>query len=308
MTDFDNLKLRRIDFSLLLIFLGLVRHGRAARVAQEMGLSQPAISHALGRLRDIFDDPLFLRRPHGLEPTSVARELEPRIRAAVEQLAAALEPAGPFIPGDTERVLRIAALDYEIATILPQVVRRLSVEAPGVRLSVRGLDRDTIFDTLSEGSIDLVLGYLWRVPPAILITPLLTEDYLVVGRPDLPAMQAPLTIERFLEARHLVVSPSGKLSGIVDRALSRQGHERQIAVVVPQFLPALALLAESDLIATMPSRFVRAHASRFGLVWAPPPIDVRPFSGSAARHVRDENNPFLNWAIGLLKEAAAKQA
>lgn len=303
MSEFDQMKLRKLDLSVLLIFLALMRHRKAAAVAAEMGLTQSAVSHALSRLRGAFGDPLFLRRPHGLEPTAVARALEPDIRAGVEAVDRALSPRGAFEPSTAEAVVRISALDFEVATLLPGVLPRLRQEAQGIRLDVSALDRDAALAGLSEGRIDLALGYFWALPPAFLSTPLFEEDYLVAAMPGHPVLSGALSA--YLDSAHVVVSPRGGLTGIVDRALARTGRRRQVVLAVPQFLPALAILPGTDLVATLPARLVRAHAAAFGLHHAPPPVAIRRFATAAVRHRRDEKSPMLDWLTAELAGAAS---
>ena len=301
MAEFDEIKLRRLDLSLLLIFLGLMRHRKAARVAEEMRLTQSTISHALARLRDVFDDPLFLRRPHGLEPTARAEALEPEIRGAVAALNGALASTRPFDPGESRATLRLSALDYETAVLLPGFLARVAEAAPGLRVSVQALGREAALAALEEGRVDLVLGFVWGAPDRVLAEPLLEEGYLLTAREGHPLLSRPGDLDAYLAARHLVVAPEGEMTGIVDRVLGREGIRRHVAASVPQFLSALPVLAGTDLVATLPSRLVTAHGRGFGLGWAEPPVALRRFTTAAIRHRRDEKNGLLLWAIGELR-------
>ena len=159
MSDLSNNELRRLDLTLLLVFLGLLKHRKAALVAQEIGLTQSAISQALKRLRDIFGDELFLRRPHGMEPTSTALALEPAVASAVEALRGALGATQDFDPASASGTIRIAALDAEQAVLIPLLASRLIEKAPGLRLSVLPLGRGAAVEALTEGKADLALGF-----------------------------------------------------------------------------------------------------------------------------------------------------
>ena len=304
MSEFDDIKLRRLDLSLLLIFLGLMRHRKAARVAEEMRLTQSTISHALARLRDVFGDPLFLRRPHGLEPTARAEAMEPAVRAAVEALNGVLGSAAPFDPSASHATLRLSALDYETAVLMPGFLARVASEAPGLRVSMQALGREAALAALEEGRVDLILGFVWDAPDRVLAEPLLEEGYLLAARVDHPLLSQPGDLEAYLAARHLVVAPEGEMTGIVDRVLGREGVSRQVAASVPQFLSALPVLAGTDLVATLPARLVKAHGAAFGLGWAEPPVTLRRFTTAAVRHRRDEKNGLLLWAIDALQRAA----
>ncbi|MEL6643410.1 MAG: LysR family transcriptional regulator [Pseudomonadota bacterium] len=304
MSDFDVMKLRQLDLSVLLIFLGLLRHQKASAVAAEMGLTQSAVSHALGRLRAVFDDPLFLRKPHGMEPTAVARALEPQVLTAVRALDAALKPDAAFDPSQSKAIVRISALDYELSTLFPDLLTRMRAAAPGVRLAVQSLNRREAMAALESGAIDLAVGYFWNAPASVLLDPLLEEHYQVVARKGHPTMALMPDLAAFVRAKHLLVSPSGELNGIVDDVLRRAGERRDVVASVPQFLSALAMLAETDLIATVPERLARRHGEAFGLAMAAPPLAIRSFTSSVARHRRDEKNPLHLWLIDQFRAIA----
>jgi DNA-binding transcriptional LysR family regulator len=303
MSEFDQIKLRRLDGTLLLVFLGLLRHRRAVRVAEELGLTPSTISHALARLRDIFGDELFLRRAEGFDPTAEALRLGPEVEAALLRLDRALAGAPAFDPATAEATLRLSALDYEVAALFPRFVARLAAVAPGLRVAVRSADAAAALRLLAEGQTDLALGFFWAPPDWAIARPLLTEDYLTAARAGHPLLAAP-TLEAFCAARHLVVAPAGEMAGIVDAALARAGRARTVAVAVPQFFAGLALVAEGDLVATLPRRIVERHGARFGLAWVAPPIELRRFTSSVLRHRRNERSPLLSWVADELAAAA----
>lgn len=293
-------QLRRLDMTLLLVFLGLIRHGKAADVATEMGLTQSAISQALKRLREVFSDELFLRRPHGMEPTAVALALEGPVTEAVETLRGALGLARAFDPARAEGVVRIAALDAEQASLIPPFAARLCHRAPGLRLSVLPLGRAQATDALVAGSADLAFGFFWDLPEVILTAPLFDEGFLVAGRPDILTARdedgAPvIDLETYCARPHVLVSPAGDLRGIVDDRLEAIGRTRRVMLGLPAFLPALAVAAASGGLVTLPARLARAFAPGFGLVTAEPPIAVRRFTISIAWHRRQDADPRSRW-------------
>jgi DNA-binding transcriptional LysR family regulator len=302
--EFNNSELRRLDVTLLLIFLGLMRHRKALRVAEDLGLTASAVSHALQRLRDIFGDPLFLRRPHGLEPTAVAAAIEEPVRRALEALGHALEGHGLFDPLTSERILRIAAYDLELSTLLPGLVRRLLEEAPSMRVIARATGRRDALGGLAAGEIDLALGLFDRLGGDFLSDKLFEEDFVVVMRAEAAPREGGLSLEAYLAARHLVVSPGGDLHGVVDDALMSQGLSRRVVLAAPLFLPALAAAAETGLFATLPRRLASSFAEKFGLVALEPPLNVRRFAVSAVRHRRDARSPMIDWLVGALRAAS----
>lgn len=301
MPDFSTSELRRLDLTLLLVFLGLVRHRKAVDVAAELGLTQSAISQALKRLRDIFGDELFLRRPHGMEPTATALVLEAPVATAVEALRSALGAARAFDPATAKGVVRVAALDAEQAVLIPPFAARLRHSAPGLTLSVLPLGRGAAMEALSEGRADLALGFVWNVPEAISGESLYEEGFRVAGRVEILPKAPALTLEAYCAADHILISPAGDLRGVVDDRLEDIGHRRSIVLGLPSFLTALAAAAVTGALVTLPARVANAFASGFGLVTANPPIEVRSFPVSVFWHRRNDADPRIEWLRSLLR-------
>lgn len=302
MSDIDEMKLRRLDLTVLLVFLNLMRDRKAVLVADRMGLTQSSISHALKRLRDTFGDPLFLRKPHGMEPTAVAIRLEPEIRKAVDALNGALVSPEAFDPASASGVLRIGAYDSEMAVLVPQMIACIQAEAPGLKFAARALGRRDALDALETGELDLAIGFFWDLPAAFIATPLYDERYLTVARRGHALFEEGFSLKRYLAARHLVVSPNGDLSGIVDRSLKTLGKTRNVVCAVPQFFPALATLAASDLVATLPATLVLKFSPPFDLDYLEPPLEIRRFTISLVRHRRNEKNTKLDWIGDTMKD------
>lgn len=301
MSDIEEIKLRRLDLTVLLVFLNLLRLRKAVDVAAHMGLTQSSISHSLNRLRTIFDDPLFLRRPQGLEPTAFALALEPKIRIAVEALGLALSKPEAFNPAETQGVVRIAAYDAELAVLVPGLICALDRLAPGLRISATAIGRREALRALEDRQVDLAFGYFWDVSHNFIAEELGQETYRVVARQGHPLFDSDMTLEAYVAQRHLMVSMSGDFNGVVDRSLERLGLSRHVAAVVPLFFPALATLSRSDLIATLPARLVDRHGASFGLQSCLPPLQIRPFTVSAVRHARDARNPMIDWVVSQVR-------
>ncbi|WP_245190871.1 LysR family transcriptional regulator [Jannaschia formosa] len=285
------------------MFLGLLRHRKALNVAAELGLTQSAISQALKRLRDIFGDDLFLRRPHGMEPTALALALEAPVSQAVDSLRGALGAARSFDPQSAEGVIRIATLDAQQAVLIPALAARLRQRAPGLRLSILPLGRAEAIDALGRGRADLSLGFLWTTPETISGERLFTEHYLVAGRSSSLPHAPMLDLDAYCAADHVLVSPAGDLHGVVDEQLAAMRRFRRVVLGLPGFLPALAAVAASDALVTLPSRIALAFADGFGLVTAEPPLPIRPFPVSVFWHIRDDANPRTLYLRRELAEA-----
>lgn len=304
MSELSRSELRRLDVTLLLVFLGLLRHRKALDVAAELGLTQSAISQSLRRLRDIFGDELFLRRPHGMEPTATALALEAPVAAAVNALRNALGAARSFDPATATGLVRLAALDAEQAVLIPPLAARLRQLAPGLTLSVLPLGRGAAIDALAEGRADLVLGYVWDVPDAISGEPIHEESFLVAGRPQALPHAPCISLDDYCAADHVLISPGGDLRGVVDGQLAAMGRSRRVILGLPAFLPALAAVAASNALVTLPARVARAFGSGFGLVTAEPPIPVRRFPVSVFWHRRNETDPGTIWIRQQIREVS----
>jgi DNA-binding transcriptional LysR family regulator len=294
----SQIDIRRLDMSLLLTFASLLHTRQGSGTAKELGVTQSSVSHALTRLRDIFGDELFVRRPHGLEPTRRALALKPLVDDAL-QAARALVQSPTFAPESAAGVLRIGAMDYHCALLAPAFLGRVAAAAPLLQVSFQPLVRRKAVAAVLNGSADLALGLFWNLPDTVAATPLWTEAYRVVVRRGTRRLREPMTLGAYLAERHLVVSLEGELSGIVDMTLARTRKRRTVVASVPYFMAALAAVAESDLIATVPARLAERYADAFGLRSLPPPLPIRSFTVSAIRRARG-SDPMTEWAVGLL--------
>ncbi|MEM7400174.1 MAG: LysR substrate-binding domain-containing protein [Pseudomonadota bacterium] len=307
MSDFSKTELRRLDLTLLLVFLGLLRHRKARLVAEDLGLTQSAISQALRRLRDIFQDELFLRRPHGLDPTAMALALEAPVTRAIEALQSALGDTRAFDPAEATGVVRIAALDAEQAVLVPPLAARLRAKAPRLRMSVLPLGRRDMATALEDGRAELALGFWADVAKPICDEVLYKETFLVAGTsgslPDAPSVN----LDTYCASEHILVSPGGDLHGIVDTKLEALGRSRHITLGLPAFLPALAAAAQSGALVTIPSRIARTFAPGFGLTIADPPLKIRGFSISSYWHRRNNNDPRTDWLREQIRDQITGQ-
>jgi DNA-binding transcriptional LysR family regulator len=303
MTDIDHIALRRLDMTMLLVFAETMRLRKLTLVAARLGLTQSAISHTVGRLRDVFDDPLFLRKPHGLEPTSRALDLEPRIAAVLAIAQDTLSVPAAFDPVTAKRRVRIATLDYHASIFGPALCCIFEREAPGLELMLRSAARQEALDLLDANEVDLIVGFVTKVSPHHFVQLLHEESYAVVARQKNRMFDG--SHKAYLTARHLLVSLKGDARGIVDEVLESKGMKRHIAAVFPLFLPALAAVSETDMIATLPKQLAEANATRFKLNLFAPPIDIRPFPVNAIWHRRNEKDAGLGWVVQKLGAIAS---
>lgn len=306
MSEFSDTQVRRLDFMLLLVLREGVRQRKLSSVANSLGVTQTAISHSVARLRDLFDDELFIRRPHGVEPTARAVELAHIAEAVIETAGSMLTDPTPFDPLTVERTVRVCALDYEV-TLMSEAIEALRREAPGIRLEFRGMGKDAAIQALERDDADLWLGFARHLPASLETIMLFEETYKVVSRSHHPRISAdrPLDLDLFCAEAHVLAAPGGLSGGIVDRTLRAAGRSRALGVMTTGFLSALDVVSRTDLIATVPSRLAKAQAERFRLTMHDPPIAPRPFQVSATWHKRVSGDAAIGWMVQRLKGALA---
>ena len=300
MSDLNTTQLRRLDLTLLLVLSEGLRTRKLGQVAENLGLTPSAISHALSRLRDIFDDPLFVRRPKGIEPTPRALELAEPVGRAIELLTGTLQ-RGTFDPARINRTFRVAALDYLITMHAPHLIETIRTAAPDARLAFVSLGRQEALRRLLEGQLDLDIGVYPDAPDRYHRHLLGRSHFVTVARKKHPAFTAGMTLDRYVAADHIVVSGSGELTTGIDSALERLGRARRVIAALPQFLASLQTVANSDAIASVPSGVAERYAKAFGLEIFPFPLDLPPFEFVALTALHANSDPALQWLIGQLK-------
>jgi DNA-binding transcriptional LysR family regulator len=311
----NEINLARIDLNLLALFEVIFRERHVGRAAVRLSLTPSAVSHGLARLRRMLNDPLFLRTPKGVVPTARAEALAAPIADVLARARNVLATAEPFDPATSKRRFVIGAPDGVSPVFLPPLLARLRRHAPGIDIGLRQLLPPSggqsverawtpVFAELESGAMDVAVAPIDRAPPRFATRVLYEEDFVVVARKRHPFVARP-TLERFCEARHLVVSMTADPHGFVDDALAKHGAARRVALTVPDFGSGLATIAETDLIAAMPRRFVAMHAARFGLVSRDVPFRLRPFSIRAAVPKVALMDVGLAWLFDLLREAVA---
>jgi LysR family transcriptional activator of mexEF-oprN operon len=263
MSDIDSSDIRRLDGNLLLVFRELSRTRRTTEAARRLGVTQSTVSHALARLRDLFGDPLFVRRPHGLEPTLRALELAPRIDSLIDMAGAVINSKGGFDPAQSERRFRLAAAEFIIALIGAPLVQTFGREAPHASFSVEFLMGGASLDTLRRGEIDLVLGQFLSLPAGFEAEPLYTDHYCIVARRRHPKIKGSIDKKTYAKLPNIFVGRSGE-TGITDATLPGPGLVSTVALV-PRWLTALTMVSTSDAIATCPRRLAERQASTLGL-------------------------------------------
>jgi len=295
--------LASVDLNLLVVLDALLAERNATRAAARVGLTQPAVSHTLSRLRGLFGDPLFVRATGGLEPTPMALAIQAELRAVLERVEILLSPDDGFDPARSERTFVLGMSDYAAFVLLPALTARLAQAAPGVRLVVRHTSHRTGIALLDAQDAELVVGNFPEPPARLSAETLFEEGFLCAARAGHPAFAGPLTLESWRAHAHLNVSLAGEPSGYVDAVLAERGLDRRIAVTIGHFLMAPHLLPGSDLIATEPTRVLEPLAAQLGLATAPPPLPIPPFRVMQMWPRRLDTDPGHAWLRAQVRGA-----
>lgn len=264
------MNLAGIDLNLLLVFDAMMAERSVTRAAGRIGLSQPAMSNALNRLRHHLKDELFVRGADGMMPTPRAQELAEPIRNSLSDLEEALEAAS-FDPLTSDRTFNVGCNDYVTCTLIPLLAAYLSEHAPELRLRLYPTTGNTL-ELLDSRAIDFGISALVDIPDRFDSLTLIEDSYLVVMRKDHPLADRKLDLQRYAAADHLLVSPRGDAYGFVDTELTKQGLTRNVRMTVNNFSSAPPILAASTMILTIPRRIAEIHAPLHDLHVAPCPV------------------------------------
>lgn len=300
-----EVNLAGVDLNLLPALEALLRRRNVTHAAADVGLSQPAMSRALARLRAVLDDPLLVRAGGGLTLTPRAQALVPRLSAALGEVKGLfVEPV--FDPGAVQRTVRIAATDTQTILLAPAIMARLAREAPGIDLRMEP-HGPTLAARMESGEIDLAFAVASTpLPPGAMSEPLGGDELAVVVRRGHPAANRPWTFADYAAFDHVGVAILGDGQSELDTLLAAQGVRRRLALVTPHFMAALAVVARTDLATTMSRAFAGRFAETFGLILKDPPFDETHMRLTLVwSHVRAAD-PLLAWLRGVIAEVAAE--
>jgi DNA-binding transcriptional LysR family regulator len=286
------MNVRDVDLNLLRVFDAVLREHGVTPAAAGLGLTQPAVSNALARLRALFGDPLFVRTPAGMDATPFARELAEPVRQALALIDAALAHGPGFDPASATRAFRFYMSDLGQIEFLPPLIERVQRAAPGVRLEAVALEVDDIADALATGALDLAVGFLPGLGPPVRRRALFRDPYLCLMRAEHPIKA--LTRRKFQEASHALVTYRGG-HRVVEEALERAGLARRIALRLPHFTVVPMVLERTDLLCTLPARVARVFEQRGGLKSLAPPVPIPTADVAVHWHERFEADPGNRW-------------
>lgn len=295
--------LSAVDLNLLVAFDALLAERNVTRAAERIGLSQPALSKALNRLRDIFDDKLFERREGLMQPTPQALKLGRPVRRALDEIRSALAPRD-FDPSRAEASVTLGLVDYYEVLLLPRLLNELRHCAPGIDLVAKPTDRLRVFEQFARNEIDFAIVPIPESVTELHADPLMIEDAVTLMAEGNP-LARDFTLERFAAASHIIVALEGQGVGRIDALLAARGLKRRIALRLPHFASVPFIIGGSDLITTMPRGLGARLGAAAKIIALPPPLPVPPVTVHLAWHPRNGASPLHRWMRETIKEVAA---
>jgi DNA-binding transcriptional LysR family regulator len=302
----NQIDLGRTDLNLLMLFEVVWQERHVGRAAARLHLSPSAVSHGLGRLRRLLNDPLFIRHPRGLNPTDRAIELAAAVGDILDRARAVIAAAEPFDSGKSRRQFVIAAVDAIGSVILPALTAALRKAAPGITVRIRAIYPLDVVETLDRRDADLAIAPLLAVPARLTARELYQEDFVIAARKGHPFLAQP-TLANYCAASHLLVGAGTDAKGFVDEALASRGLARQVALTVPSFMWALSVLAETDLLGAVPRRLVERNAVRAGIAAVEPPMPLRKDPVGVVVVKAAMSDPAIQWLLQRIVDSVAEQ-
>ncbi len=309
----NEIDLSRADLNLLVLFETVLAERHVGRAAERLNLTPSAVSHGLGRLRRMMNDPLFLRKPRGVVPTARALALAEPVTAILAQTRRVLASAAPFDPATSARRFVVGAPDGVSAVFLPGLLAKLEGTAPGIDIGLRQVlpssapspDRAWLGVLAELDAREMDVAVIPAEPGAARFhgRPLYEEDFVIGVRAGHPFAAEP-TLDRFCALRHVVVSLTGDPIGFIDAALAERGVARRVALTVPNFAMALAVVADGDLATALPRRFLAMQGRRFGIVPVEAPLPLPRFRLNAVVPKAALMDDAVSWLIERLGESS----
>jgi DNA-binding transcriptional LysR family regulator len=284
-----------LDLTQIRLLAELLRSRSVSRAAQRIGVSQSAASHALGKLRIKVGDPLFTRTPDGFQPTPFGARLGKASSEALDALIAGLGSSDQFDPSTTTRVFSFFMNDVGQMVLLPPLLKYLKQKAPGASARVFPVPMENPGSALSSGTVDFAAGFFDNLTTGIFQNLIFHERYVCIVRASHPKFRSGMTLEAFKNAEHAVADATGMAHAAIDRFLARHRLKRDVRLRVPGLHVLPMLVANSDLVAVVPSRLADAFAPRVSIKVLPPPVAIPQFDVCIHWHERYHHDPGIRW-------------
>lgn len=304
----DRMNLSGFDLNLLKVLNALLHTGSTTGAAKEVGLSQPAVSAGLKRLRHALQDPLFVRQGRMLAPTEFAQNLKVPLREVLDRTEGILSGSNSFSPKTTEAVFRLLGSDFYAELLLPPLACLLAKEAPGIKVQLVDSRLDQDIEALENRGLDMALVPQTMFPKWVETRDLLSSQFLVIARQGHPGLSQRGTVpggvmplDLYCGLNHVLFSAAGKLQGQGDQALAALEQRRNVVMTLPGFSGVCNVVSQSDLLALVPEQFARRVAPKLGLDIYQPPFHVEPVQSVLAWHTRLSTAPAHRWLRGHIK-------
>jgi DNA-binding transcriptional LysR family regulator len=301
--------IRNMDLNLFVVLEALIREQSVTRAANRLGLSQPAVSAALKRLRAQLGDPLLVRTRDGMLPTPRAEQIFSSLGQSLESIQNVLQEGPVFAPKRAQRSFSVMMSDVGEIIYLPRLVRLLHRDAPGVRLTVRRLARPRIYEELASGRIDLAMGWVDRTSD-LRRDELFKEDFVCIVRAGHPRVGKRLTLSQFSSEWHLLVGRHDAepdlflraTDGAVEKGFRKVVRERKVALLVPHFLAIPNIIASTDLLCVVPRQLGRIYETHGQVRTVALPVKCESFAVSQFWHKRFDADQGNLWLRGLIRD------
>ena len=299
--------LSQVDLNLFVVLEAIYREGNITRAGQQLNLTQPAISHALKRLRDLLQDPLFVRQGAHMMPTPFTRNMIEQVRQALQILEVNLSQSHDFIPEHTRRDFHLSLWEYVEALILPPLLRRLTHAAPGMSITTSRVKRRDLETELASGSVDLAIEIPMTMSDRIRQKWLLNEPFVVIARQGHPAIGDRLDLDTYLAQRHIQVSSRRQGPSLIDIELSRRGLRRQVFLRSQHNFTACMVVSKTDMLLTLPERHAQLlNAGSINQVF-PFPLHAPRLEAHLYWHESVENDPANRWLREEIEKVLAPE-
>jgi DNA-binding transcriptional LysR family regulator len=291
--NIDYTNLRQLDLNLLIALDVLITEASVTKAAEKLNMSQSAMSHALKRLRTILNDDILIRTSREMEVTPYARQISDRVRQILIEIQSTLLEQETFDPTTTNETFKIATSDYVEATIGANLLQQLNAQAPGMRIRISNLDKETVMDALDDNRLDLVINAKLPLKSWHVEQDLYREEFVCVVKEDNSLTE--LSVADYVKRSHILVSMRDDFQGKADEILKLQQQSRRVVWSTSHFMAVPLLIANSNYVALLPKRMAQQCAKAMNLRLLPPPIAMKSFTVSLVWHQRNTNNPQHQW-------------
>ncbi|UPQ84648.1 MULTISPECIES: LysR family transcriptional regulator [Pseudomonadaceae] len=294
------MNLNKVDLNLFIVFDAIYTEANLTRAGQIVGITQPAVSNALARLRETFNDPLFVRTAQGMVPTPMAQNIIGPVRNALQLLRVSVQESRTFNPLQANKTFRISMTDLTEAVVLPPLFQRLRRLAPNVKIESMLAKRRETTKELAAGRLDFAMDAPLNTDPQVRHVKLLEDRYVCAMRRGHPMAKDKLSVEEYLSLSHIHISSRRSGLGMVDLALGKMGQQRKIGLRSQHYMMATQVIQQTDMAVTVPERFARRH----DLHQVPLPVEIPPLETHIYWHESTDQDPANRWMREQMIEIA----